>query len=339
MPNTRLHTLNEWLGSLPENLSLDLSSIQAASSDASFRQYFRILTKHEGCPSFIIMDAPVDKEDLNPFIKVAHILSAAGLNVPKILHINQKDGFLLLSDLGNTTYLSVLNQNTANHLYKEANVALVHMQTKADASQIPLYDEALLQKEMDLFPEWYLSKHLGYSLSQAETQSLSLIFQQLNQNILAQPQVFVHRDFHSRNLMVTSEKNPGILDFQDAVKGAITYDLVSLYRDAYIQWDEEQQVDWVIRYWELARKAQLPVHADFGDFYRDFEWMGLQRHLKVLGIFARLYHRDGKDGYLKDIPLVLEYVEKVAQRYIAFKPLIRILDASRKFVRPDGFTF
>ena len=285
------------------------------------------------------MDAPVDKEDVTPFINVAQLLSTASLNVPQILHANQKDGFLLLSDLGNTTYLSVLNQNTANHLYQEANQALVQMQTKADANQLPLYDEALLQRELDLFPEWYLGKHLNYTLSPAESQSLHLIFQQLNQNILAQPQVFVHRDFHSRNLMVTADNNPGILDFQDAVKGAITYDLVSLYRDAYIQWDEEQQVDWVIRYWELARKADLPVHADFGDFYRDFEWMGLQRHLKVLGIFARLYHRDGKDGYLKDIPLVLEYVEKVAQRYIAFKPLIRILDASKKFVRPGGFTF
>ncbi len=339
MPNTRLHKLNQWLGSLPENLKLDLSSIQAASSDASFRQYFRILTNREDCPSLIIMDAPVDKEDLRPFLNVAQLLSAADLNVPKIFYINQEDGFLLLSDLGNTTYLSVLNQNTANHLYQEANLALVQMQTGADANQLPLYDEALLQREMDLFPEWYLGKHLDYKLSEAESKSLGLIFQQLNQNILAQPQVFVHRDFHSRNLMVTPTNNPGILDFQDAVKGAITYDLVSLYRDAYIQWDEEQQVDWVIRYWELARKAHLPVHADFGDFYRDFEWMGLQRHLKVLGIFARLYHRDGKDGYLKDIPLVLEYVEKVAQRYIAFKPLIRILDASRKFVRPDGFTF
>lgn len=339
MPNTRLHKLNQWLGSLPESLKLDLSSIEAASSDASFRQYFRILTNNDDYPSLIIMDAPVDKEDVTPFINIAQILSSAQLNVPNIFHINQEDGFLLLSDLGNCTYLSVLNQNTANHLYQEANQALVQMQTQADASQLPQYDELLLQKEMDLFPEWYLGKHLNYFLSEAESKSLNSIFQQLNQNILAQPQLFVHRDFHSRNLMVTTEHNPGILDFQDAVKGAITYDLVSLYRDAYIQWDEEQQVDWVIRYWELARKANLPVHADFGDFYRDFEWMGLQRHLKVLGIFARLYHRDGKDAYLKDIPLVLEYVEKVAQRYIAFKPLIRILDASKKFVRPDGFTF
>lgn len=339
MPNTRLQQLNQWLGSLPEALKLNLSTLEPASNDASFRRYFRILTNRDDFPSLIIMDAPVDKEDLNPFINVAQLLSVAGLNVPQVLHINQTDGFLLLSDLGNTTYLSALNQNTANHLYQEANKALVSLQSKADMSKLPIYDEALLQKEMDLFPEWYLGKHLNYNLSPSETQSLSIVFQQLNQNILAQPQVFVHRDFHSRNLMVTPENNPGILDFQDAVKGPITYDLVSLYRDAYIYWEEEQQVDWVIRYWELARKANLPVHADFGDFYRDFEWMGLQRHLKVLGIFARLYHRDGKDGYLKDLPLVLEYTEKVAQRYIALKPLIRILDASKKFVRPDGFTF
>ncbi len=339
MPNTRLQQLNQWLGSLPEALKLNLSTLEPASNDASFRRYFRILTNRDDFPSLIIMDAPVDKEDLNPFLNVAQLLSVAGLNVPQVLHINQTDGFLLLSDLGNTTYLSALNQNTANHLYQEANKALVSLQSKADMSKLPIYDEALLQKEMDLFPEWYLGKHLNYNLSPSETHSLSIVFQQLNQNILAQPQVFVHRDFHSRNLMVTPENNPGILDFQDAVKGPITYDLVSLYRDAYIYWEEEQQVDWVIRYWELARKANLPVHADFGDFYRDFEWMGLQRHLKVLGIFARLYHRDGKDGYLKDLPLVLEYTEKVAQRYIALKPLIRILDASRKFVRPDGFTF
>lgn len=339
MSNTRLEKLNTWLDSLPESLGLNLSTTVPASSDASFRRYFRIFTENPTYPSLIVMDAPVDKENTEPFIKVAHILSQANLNVPKILHINQDLGFLLLSDLGDATYLSALHHDSANNLYRDANAALVKMQLNANASNLPLYDDALLQREIDLFPTWYLEKHLNYALSPSQKDQLGTMYQTLKQNILAQPQTFVHRDFHSRNLMLTTENNPGVLDFQDAVKGAITYDLVSLYRDAYIRWEEEEQVDWVIRYWEMARKAKLPVHADFGDFYRDFEWMGLQRHLKVLGIFARLYHRDGKDGYLKDLPLVLEYTEKVAQRYNAFKPLIKILDGSKNFQRPDGLTF
>jgi aminoglycoside/choline kinase family phosphotransferase len=192
---------------------------------------------------------------------------------------------------------------------------------------------------MDLCPEWYLSKHLNYQLKDSEKASLKSIFDTLIKNNLSQPQVYVHRDYHCRNLMVTDQNNPGVLDFQDAVFGPITYDLVSLWRDAYIEWDEEQQIDWVVRYWEKAKKSGLHVNHDFGDFYRDYEWMGLQRHLKVLGIFARLFHRDGKDGYLKDLPLVLRYTEKVAQRYIAFKPLVRILDAAHQVNRPDGLTF
>lgn len=339
MSNTRLDELNQWLDSLPSSLELDRTSLQPASSDASFRRYFRILTGQANYPSLIIMDAPTDQEDTRPFVKIGHLLAAANICVPEILHINQDHGFLLLSDLGNTTYLSALNQDSANGLYLAANQSLIQMQTAVNTSALAPYDATLLNRELDLFPHWYLGQHLNYSLTPAQSQSLATIFKALNDNILAQPQVFVHRDFHSRNLMVTPTHQPGVLDFQDAVKGAITYDLVSLYRDAYIRWEEEQQVDWVIRYWELARKAHLPVHADFGDFYRDFEWMGLQRHLKVLGIFARLYHRDGKDGYLKDLPLVLEYTEKVAQRYVAFKPLVRILDAAKKFERPSGLTF
>jgi len=202
------------------------------------------------------------------------------------------------------------------------------------------YDRALLQRELDLFPQWYIAKHLGVTLDDRQQADLREVFETIMANNLAQPQVYVHRDYHSRNLMVLPEaSNPGVLDFQDAVIGPITYDAVSLWRDAYIEWEEEQQLDWLIRYWERARKTGLPVAADFGEFYRDFEWMGLQRHLKVLGIFARLYHRDGKDGYLANLPLVLRYTRNVAGRYSEMRKLVRLLDAIEGTERPTGFTF
>ena len=339
-PDPRLEALLKWLGGLPASYGFDLNSVAPASSDASFRRYFRVNAENSDKKStFIVMDAPTDKEDSRPFIKVAKLFHEAGLNVPNILESNLDSGFLLLSDLGNTTYLSELNAQTANGLYQDASSALIKLQLASKPGILPNYDAALLTREMELFPEWYLQKHLNYKLNDAQQKSWEQMVQVLVENNLSQPQTFVHRDYHCRNLMVTTENNPGVLDFQDAVYGPITYDLVSLWRDAYIEWDEEQQMDWVIRYWERARKAGLPVTPDFGDFYRDFEWMGLQRHLKVLGIFARLYHRDGKDGYLKDLPLVLRYTEKVAGRYIAFKPLVRILDAAHQVVRPDGLTF
>jgi len=200
------------------------------------------------------------------------------------------------------------------------------MQLASRPSVLPEYSEALLQRELDLLPEWYLKKHLQFELTADEEKHLRNAFALILKNNLTQPQVYVHRDFHSRNMMRTETKNPGILDFQDAVYGSITYDAASLWRDAYIEWPEERVIDWVARYWELGRKKGLPMHADFGEFYRDFEWMGLQRHIKVLGIFARLYHRDGKDGYLKDIPLVLKYALATANRYIELKPLARILE-------------
>jgi aminoglycoside/choline kinase family phosphotransferase len=317
-----------------------LNSVAPASSDASFRRYFRVNSTQNGQKStFIVMDAPTDKEDSKPFIKVAKLFHEAGLHVPNILESDLNLGFLLLSDLGNTTYLSELNAQTANGLYQDASSALIKLQLASQPEILPNYDEALLVREMALFPEWYLEKHLNFKLNDAQKKSWEQIVKLIVENNLSQAQTYVHRDYHCRNLMVTQTNNPGVLDFQDAVYGPITYDLVSLWRDAYIEWDEEQQIDWLIRYWEGARKVGLPVPTDFGEFYRDFEWMGLQRHLKVLGIFARLYHRDGKDGYLKDLPLVLRYVEKVAGRYIAFKPLVRILDAAHQVVRPDGLTF
>lgn len=335
-PDDRLNALTLWLNQLPSSYQIDSGSITPASSDASFRRYFRVQAANK---SLIVMDAPPDKEDSNPFIRVAKLLLDAGLNVPIVLESDLNQGFLLLSDLGNTTYLSVLNSENAKPLYQDAANALIQMQLASKEGVLPKYDEALLNREMALFPEWYLSKHLTYTMSDSEKESLKTIFDTLVKNNISQPQVFVHRDYHCRNLMVTEKDNPGVLDFQDAVIGPITYDIVSLWRDAYIEWDEEQQIDWVVRYWEKAKKSGLPINHDFGDFYRDFEWMGLQRHLKVLGIFARLFHRDGKDGYLKDLPLVRRYTEKVAQRYIVFKPLVRILDAAHQVQRPDGLTF
>lgn len=336
----RLLELNIWLAGLEKAWGLDLPSLASASSDASFRRYFRVLGKSQAPKSsYILMDAPPTHEDTRPFIKISEFLGASQLNVPKVLEANVEEGFLLLSDLGHTTYLSVLNQESAHQLYDDAANALIQMQLGSKKGVLPEYDAALLKREIGLFPEWFLNQHHQLHLSKAEEASLNTVFELIIQNNLSQPQVTVHRDYHSRNLMVTTENNPGILDFQDAVYGPITYDLASIYRDAYVEWEEHQQIDWVIRYWEKARAAHLPVANDFGDFYRDFEWMGLQRHLKVLGIFARLYHRDGKDGYLKDLPLVLKYTRKVAERYNAFKPLVQLLDKVEGITRPDGLTF
>jgi hypothetical protein len=275
------------------------------------------------------MDAPPQHEPLDAFIRVDLLLSEAGLNVPKILERNSAQGFLLLNDLGNKTYLAELNEETADYLYQDATHALVEMQLASKPNVLPNYDEALLQRELDFFPEWYLGKHLGIELNELQLFQVKKSFELIIENNLAQAKVYVHRDYHSRNLMVTEENNPGVLDFQDAVYGPITYDAASLWRDAYIVWPEERVIDWVIKFWEHGRKVGLPMPNDFGQFYRDFEWMGLQRHLKVLGIFARLFHRDGKNGYLKDIPLVLEYAIATSNRYIELKPLARILEATR----------
>ncbi len=324
METDRLHQLKAWLHNEFPNQRFDLS---IASADASFRRYFRVQFEDR---SLIAMDAPPQHEDCTAFIKVAQLFSTADVNVPSILSQNLADGFLLLTDLGNTTYLQQLaaDPTLAQAMYRDAIDALIRMQQISQENVLPNYDRALLQKELDLFPEWYLSRHKQFNLNQPQLEQLQSIFSAILANNLEQPKVFVHRDFHSRNLMVTTP-NPGILDFQDAVYGPITYDAASLWRDAYIAWPEERVIDWVIKFWEAGRKAGLPMPDDFGHFYRDFEWMGLQRHLKVLGIFARLYHRDGKDGYLKDIPLVLEYAIATANRYIELKPLARILESTR----------
>ena len=327
MLDSRLSSLRQWLGALAIPWQLDLDSLEPASADASFRRYFRIRSTKPNYPTLIVMDAPPDKESVEPFVRVARLFTQAQLNVPQILAENQPAGFLLLSDLGSTTYLDTLTPSNADKLYREAIVALVQLQLASQANILPDYNTELLQRELDLFPEWYLQRHLQMRLNSQQRDQLSACFNLLIKNNLAQSKVFVHRDYHSRNLMLSPNINPGILDFQDAVFGPITYDLTSLLRDAYIQWPEEQVIDWAIFYWESARAVGLEVSPDFGDFFRDFEWMGLQRHLKILGIFARLNYRDGKNGYLKDIPLVLNYVLKVANRYAEFKPITRLLEA------------
>ncbi|MDB5797732.1 MAG: aminoglycoside phosphotransferase [Paucimonas sp.] len=332
----RLLALRQWLTTIPAPL-LRIDSLRPASADASFRRYFRV-DADDGA-TYIAMDAPPPQEDVQPFMHVAEVLGKTGVSVPEVLASDTAQGFLLLSDLGSTTYLHQLNHDTAHKLYLDAIDALVLMQVQSQPGVLPEYDRALLLRELMLFPDWYVSRHIGATFTDQQSDALQKVFDVLLANNLAQPQVYVHRDFHSRNLMVLPKGNPGILDFQDAVYGPITYDLVSLLRDAYIQWDEEQVLDWAVRYWEKARRAGLPVSHDVDAFYRDFEFMGLQRHLKVLGIFARLYHRDGKAAYLDDMPLVMEYTRRTAGRYRELAPLIRLLDALENKPSLDGYTF
>lgn len=318
----RQQQLLDWLGTLP-GLALRPETLSPASSDASFRRYFRI-QQSQG-PSLIAMDAP-PPEDCARFVRIAHLLQGTGVSVPAVLAENIEQGFLLLSDMGTTTYLHQLNPDSAHQLYMEAMGALLRIQCHSEPGVLPEYDHAFILRELILFPEWYLQKHLGLQISDKQQAELDKIFALLAERALAQPRVLMHRDYHSRNLMVIQPGNPGILDFQDAVYGPITYDLVSLLRDAYISWDEEMVLDWAVRYWEQAKRLGLPVNPDIDGFYQDFEWMGLQRHLKILGIFARLSHRDGKHQYLDDVPMVLDYVRKTANRYAVFKPLLRLLD-------------
>ena len=336
-PGSREAQLWQWLQQRCQRFGLVLEQLAPASSDASFRRYFRLPSNLHG--SLVVMDAPPGLEDCAPFLKVQQLFAQAGLHVPEIMEADLTVGFLLLEDLGQTPYLSALTTETAPSLYGQALQSLVQLQSATQAGTLPPYSAELLKREMELFHEWYCGKHLGLKLSTAEHDMLERTFALLIVNNLAQPQVYVHRDYHSRNLMVLDQNGPGIIDFQDAVIGPITYDAVSLLRDAYIQWEEEQQIDWLVRYWEQARQARLPVNPDFAEFYRDFEWMGLQRHLKVLGIFARLWHRDGKQAYLKDIPLVLHYTRQCAERYAVFDGLVRLLDRLEGRAMEVGYSF
>lgn len=322
--DVRRDAAQAWVaGELSRELRGAPFTLTAASADASFRRYWRA-TLGDG-RTYVVMDAPPDREDCRPFVRVARMLHEAGVNAPQVLAQDLSQGFLLLTDLGTRTYLEQLTEENAAALFADATDALLRWQLASRPGELPPYDEALLRREMNLFPEWYVGRHLQKDLSQGQKASLEKIFQLLVQSALAQPVVYVHRDYMPRNLMVC-EPNPGVLDFQDAVLGPITYDVVSLVRDAFISWNEEQVLDWSARYWERAKRAGLPVAADFAEFWRSFEWMGLQRHLKVLGIFARINYRDGKPKYLADTPRFLAYARATAQRYAALAPLLRLLD-------------
>lgn len=329
----RLEQLHHWLGAQLPGRAFTLAP---ASADASFRRYFRVSL--EDGETRIVMDAPPIHEDCRPFVHVAELFRAAEVHVPTIHAKDFEQGFLLLSDLGSTTYLDALTPGNASQLYAEALGSLASIQRISRPGELPEYDRERLLREMELFPVWYLGRHKGLTLDEAETTSLYEVFERILAVNLAEPKVFVHRDFHCRNLML-SQPNPGILDFQDAVYGPLSYDLVSLFKDAYIEWEEELVLDWLARYWEAARAIGLPVREDFAEFHRDYEFMGAQRHIKVLGIFARLWHRDGKDGYLKDIPRVFRYLRQTCIRYRELHPLARLLDRIEPPAAQVGYTF
>ena len=336
----RLAALHDWLATVLRTRAFTLAP---ASADASFRRYFRVTLSERSAlapeaSTLVAMDAPPPQEDCRPFVHVAALLAAAGLNAPTVHAQDIDRGFLLLTDLGTTTYLQALDEHNANALFADAMDALVRWQLATRDGVLPPYDAALLRRELMLFPEWYVTRHRGMMQSEDERAALMAVFERIIAANLAQPKVFVHRDYMPRNLMVAAQ-NPGVLDFQDAVIGPIAYDVASLFMDAFVSWPAERVLDWTIRYWERARRAKLPVAADFADFWRDFEWMGLQRHLKVLGIFARIRHRDGKPGYVEDTPRFLAYVRPVAERYAELAPLVPLLDRLEARASAVGYTF
>ena len=313
--------LKKWLHSCYPQQEFVLSF---AAADADFRRYFRATFTDDN--TVICMDAPPDKMSILPYIKVQKFFQA--IKVPEIYHLDIQQGFMALEDFGSTPYLAALQQDRRTEVHKvlllEAIDELIKLQLSSQPDQLPLYDDVVLEQEMQLFPEWYIQKELGLSLTEQQQQLWQQTVTTILPVILSQPQVYVHRDYIVRNIMLTRSR-PGILDFQDALYGPITYDLVSLLRDAFIEWDEEFILDIVIRYWEKARAAGLPVHTDFDQFYRDFEWMGVQRHLKVAGIFARLYYRDSKDKYRGEIHRFLKYLRKTSRRYGELRPLLQLI--------------
>ena len=339
----RRERFHQWLAPAAQRHGFDPASLRAASADASFRRYFRA----EGAQgSFIVMDAPPPQEDVRPFVAIAALFEGAGLNAPRVLEQDVEHGFLLLSDLGSQLYLQALlaaqaqgDMPRAAALMHDATVALVQWQSRADASGLPAYDDALLRRELQLFPDWCVAKEYGVTWTAEQQSRWQQVCDLLVASALAQPTVAVHRDYMPRNLMICPPEagNPGILDFQDAVRGPISYDVASLLRDAFISWEEEQEIDWAVRYWQQAKKASLPVPEDFGDFWRQLEWMGLQRHLKVLGIFCRLKHRDGKPKYSEDLPRFFRYAHKVAVRYHGLGPLAHLIEPLMGTSRTDAF--
>jgi hypothetical protein len=327
----------QWLGSMPTELALEPSSLRLASADASFRRYLRI---ESGRGSLVIMDAPPDKEDCKPFVKVGQLMQAAGLRVPEVLAWDEPHGFLLLTDLGSKTMLQSMDLQAPPPLdwYMEAVDLLLQWQLASQPGVLPPYDKPLLRRELALFPQWYIAQHRKVELDSKQRTTLDEAFERIIQNNLSWPSVYVHRDFMPRNLMM-SPQGMGVLDFQDAVYGPITYDIASLMRDAFLTWEEEFCLDVTVRYWQKARKAGLPVGDDFGAFYQGVEWMGLQRHLKVAGIFARLTLRDGKPQYLADTPRFIHYIRSTCSRYMALKPLLRLVESIEGIEVPTAFVF
>ncbi len=338
----RLDSLAQWLRTLPAELGLEPDSLAPVSGDASFRRYFRIEARGG---TLIVMDAPPPHEDCGPFVCIARRLASAGLTVPAIFAHDAARGFLLLSDLGRQTYYDAIQAGLDPQVLQRRYCAvlrdLARMQ-RVSCEGLPVYDEARLLDELALFPQWYLGTHLGLAPDAGRQEVLRRAFALLAQDAARQPRVFVHRDFHSPNLMIGEDDPdapPGIIDFQDAVRGPLSYDLASLVMDARTTWDEPQQLDWAIRYWEAARAAGLPVPDDFAEFHQQYEWMGLQRNLRILGVFARLSHRDGKHRYLDHMPRVRAYVRQVAGRYGVFHPLLRVLDQAEGVEAAEGWSF
>lgn len=351
----REQAFGAWLASLAQTWQLDTSTVGMASADASFRRYFRVASR-DGKNTFIIMDAPPALEDCSAFVKVAGLMVQAGLNAPKIVAWDAPQGFMLLNDLGARTMLDIVmplqssatvlsladHESQVHRLYMQAVDALIVWQLSSKPDVLPAYDDALLSRELMLFPEWYVSRHRGIDVGSTMQGKLAAIFSDIKRNNLEALQgarVFVHRDFMPRNLVLNDQMQMGVLDFQDAVYGPITYDIASLMRDAFLSWDEEFVLDITVRYWQKAQHAGLPVGQDFGEFYRAVEWMGLQRHLKVLGIFARLTLRDGKPRYLADAPRFIHYARSTAARYRQLGPLMVLLDEIEGNPTRVGYTF
>ncbi|WP_418146364.1 phosphotransferase [Variovorax paradoxus] len=364
----RAAAFQNWLAGIGAAHGLRPETVRLASADASFRRYFRIDATGSAA-SRIVMDAPPDKENSEPFVQVARLMAEAGVTAPQVLEWDRAHGFLLLDDLGRETMLDVIDParpDASRPLYDQAIDALIRWQLASRPGVLPPYDRALLERELALFPEWYIGRHRGIAVEGQLKERLERSFRLIVESNLASPSVYVHRDFMPRNLMVNvaptlgtgvsslppegalaalgrpgggSAADLGVLDFQDAVYGPITYDIASLMRDAFLSWDEEFVLDVTIRYWEAARKARLPVDADFGAFYRSVEWMGLQRHLKVAGIFARLTLRDGKPRYLADTPRFIAYIRSTASRYMELTPLLRVIDEIEGTSALSGFAY
>lgn len=337
----RAKAFAQWLEHIAERHRLLPATVRLASADASFRRYFRIDTS-DAAMTRIVMDAPPAQENSAPFVHVAKLMRAAGLTAPQVLEWDEAQGFLLLDDLGRQTMLEVIDPadaDAARPLYAQAIDALIRWQLASRPDVLPPYDRALLERELALFPEWYIARHRGMRVEGQLQERLERSFKLIVENNLAAPRVYVHRDFMPRNLMITGGPTLGVLDFQDAVHGPITYDIASLMRDAFLSWDEDFVLDITVRYWEQARKAGLPVDEDFGAFYRAVEWMGLQRHLKVAGIFARLTLRDGKPRYLADTPRFIAYIRATAGRYRELTPLLRVIDEVEGTQAATGFAY